>query len=285
MNENCETWMCGMKERTDLRVSGYRNAPLGIYAMVCISCLCFVPSITVGQTTDSTGEAIETTRSALEQWVETQRITSKEKQDLTLAKEVLNARIELVQRQIESLQEKIEEAETNIAETDKNRNAMLVENEKLKESSTALGDTLFALETRTKQLLQRLPDPIRDRVKPLSQRISDATDETKLSVAERFQNVVGILNEVDKFNRDITVNSEVRSLPDGTSAEVTALYLGIGQGYYVGMNGTIAGIGMATEAGWDWKPANDAAEPISQAIAVLKNERPATFIQLPIEIQ
>ncbi|MBZ0257309.1 DUF3450 domain-containing protein, partial [bacterium] len=120
---------------------------------------------------------------------------------------------------------------------------------------------------------------------PLSQRLPDGSEEIKISVSERFQNVVGILNEVDKFNRDISVNSEVHELPDGSSAEVSALYLGIGQSYYVGSNGSVAGVGTVSDQEWAWKPANDAAAQISQAIAILKNELPALFVLLPVEIQ
>mgnify|MGYP006282916763 CR=1 FL=1 len=234
---------------------------------------------------ESNAAKIENTRTALERWVETQRIISKEKRDLELAKEILNERIELMEREIESLRAKIDEAKKNIAETNKKRGELLAENDELKEASEALGDVLVSLEERTNQLLRRLPDPIRERLKPLSQRLPQKKGETKLSISERFQNVVGILNEVDKFNGEITVASEIRTLPDGASAEVTALYLGVGEGYYVGANEKIAGVGSATNEGWVWKPASEYAARIAQVIAILKNEQAASFVQLPIEIQ
>ena len=84
---------------------------------------------------------------------------------------------------------------------------------------------------------------------------------------------------------EILVTSEVRALPDGSSAEVTAIYLGLGQGYYSGANGSIAGVGTATEEGWEWTPADDAAPEIARVVAILKNEEAAAFVQLPVEIQ
>jgi hypothetical protein len=227
---------------------------------------------------------IEGTRTTLEKWVETQRIIGQEKRDLALAKETLNERIRLVQREIESLRGKIGTAEESIAEADKKRAEMVEENEKLKKASASLGEILVSLETRTKQLLQRLPDPISERVKLLSQRLPEDAKQTKLRVSERFENVVGIVNEVDKFNREISVTSEVRALPGGTSIEVAALYVGISRGYYVGGNGTMAGIGTATDK-WTWQHNNDAAPQIAEAIAILKNEKVASFIQLPVEIE
>ncbi len=234
---------------------------------------------------DSNAAAIDKTRATLEQWVQTQRVISQEKRDWTLAREILGQKIELVQREIESLQAKIKDANSSIADADAKRAEMIKDNDKLKEASSALDKTLITLEERIKRLIRRLPDPIRERIKPLSQRIPEKPDQTKLSVSERFQNIVGILNEVDKFNRDITVTSEVRNFPDGSSVEVAALYIGIGQAYYVGAKGAVAGIGLATDQGWAWKPNNQAAPQIAELIAIFKNETTASFVRVPVEIQ
>ncbi|MBN2512045.1 MAG: DUF3450 family protein [Sedimentisphaerales bacterium] len=234
---------------------------------------------------DGTPQTIEETRLALEKWVETQRIISQEKHDLALAVEMLNERIGLVQREIESLQAKITESESGIAQMDTKKADLVEENDKLKQASASLGDTIAALEERTRQLLVRLPDPIRERVKPLSQRLPEKGAQTKLSVAERFQNTVGILNEVDKFNREITLTSEVRTLPDGTSVEVTAVYIGIGYGCYASANGAVAGTGTAAETGWIWTANNAVASQITDVIAILKNEKVASFVQLPMDIR
>ncbi len=229
------------------------------------------------------GPSISDTRDQLEKWVETRRVISKERQDWALGQEMLKERLALVQREIDSLREKITQTQSSVGEADKKRQELMDENEKLKSASGELAAIIGALEQRVGKMLPSLPDPIRDRVKPLSQRLPADAATTKLSLSERFQNVVGILNEVNKFNRELTLTSEVRSLPDGTSAEVTALYLGVGQGYYVGAGGRVAGVGRPTSEGWTWTPANDIAPRVSDAIAVLKNEKVASFVQMPLE--
>jgi len=234
---------------------------------------------------DSAENPVGTARATIEQWVETRRIISKEQRDWKLGREMLSERIEIVQNEIESLRAKIANAEESIAEADKKRAELIEENEKLKEASSALDSTVITLEQRTSELLRRLPEPIRQRVKPLSQRISDDPQESKLSLAERFQNVVGILNEVNKFNREITLTSEVRSLPDGSSAEVTAMYIGIGQGYYVNASATVAGVGTASADEWIWTPNNTVAADIARAVAILKNEQLAQFVPLPVQVK
>jgi FtsZ-binding cell division protein ZapB len=230
-------------------------------------------------------EKLDGTRAALEKWVEIRRLISREQRDWALGKEVLLDRIDLVKREIETLKTRIREAEESIAEADKKRSELVDENEHLKQASATLKATAATLETRTKALLVRLPDPIKERVKPLSQRIPEDPSETKLSLSERYMNVVGILNAANKFNREITVTSEVRTLGNGKTAEVTALYVGIGQAYYVSADKTAAGYGTVSGDGWIWTPANDAAEEVARAIAILKNEDVADFVLLPVRIQ
>jgi FtsZ-binding cell division protein ZapB len=230
-------------------------------------------------------DQLKDTRSALQMWVENQRIISEERRDLVLAKEMLNERIDVVQREIDLLREKIAEAQKSITEADKSREKLIKENEALKAAAAGLAERVVPLENRIRNVLQRLPDPIRERVKPLSQRLPEDPEQTKVSLSERYQNIVGILNEVNKFNREISVTSEVRQLPNGSSAEVTAMYIGIGQGYYVGANQTVAGIGRSAESGWTWEPINQAAARIAHAIAILNNEQVASFVSLPMEAE
>lgn len=244
-------------------------------AMLCVMC---------GALGASQKRDIDGTRAVLEKWVETRRILSQEKRDFELAKQMLAERIELVQREIHSLREKIGQAEDAIAEMDKKRAEMAAENDALKAASASLVSVVGALEDHTRQLLTRLPDPIRERVKPLSQRLPENVDDTKQTISMRFQNIVGILNEINKFNREITITSEVRTLSDGSSVEVTALYIGISRGYYIGANGTVAGVGAATADGWVWMPDNAAAPAIADAVAILKNEKIASFVHLPLDL-
>ncbi|GJM23137.1 MAG: hypothetical protein DHS20C15_30520 [Planctomycetota bacterium] len=233
---------------------------------------------------ESSKPAIADTRSALSEWVATRRLLSQEKRDWVLGREVLVDRIEVMGAEIDSFRERVGEAEATIAETDAKRAELFDENEALKLSATELAATVLALETRTRTLLARLPDPIREKVKPLSQRFPEDPADTKLGLGERFQNIVGVLNEVNKFHGEITLASEVRRLPDGSSVEVTSLYLGVSQGYYANASGTLAGVGSAGPDGWSWRPANQAAAKIRQAIAIAQAEQPAAFVPLPMHI-
>lgn len=232
---------------------------------------------------ESDGE-IDGTRTALEKWVETRRLISREKRDWEEGRQLVRDRLELVQREIDSLQARTAGAEENLAEADRRRMELFQENAELKEASASYAVTLEDLEQQTLSLLPRLPEPVIERVRNLSQRVPKDPAATKLSLSERYMNIVGILNEVDRFNREISLKSEVHELPDGSTAEVAVFYVGLGQAYYVTNNGEHAGVGSATAEAWVWTPNDDAAANIQKAINILKNEVTAEYVRLPIQL-
>jgi hypothetical protein len=206
-------------------------------------------------------DRIETARATLEKWLLTQQLIAKEKADWALGRQTLQDQIELVQRELDA------------------------ERARLETATASLADAAGVLEQRTRELLLRLPEPIRVRVRPLSQRLPEKPEEQRPALGPRFETVVGLLNEVDKFQREVTLTSEVRELGDGTAAEVTALYLGLGQGWYVGVGGRVAGVGRAEPEGWTWSALNGAAPAVAEAIAILKNEKVARFVPLPLGVR
>lgn len=230
------------------------------------------------------GERIDSTREILDRWVETRRIISEEVREWALGKEILESRIDVVKRDLAGAKERVAETEKSITEADRKRAELVEQSEKLKGASAELAATAAALETRVKELVRRLPDPIREKIRPLSQRLPEDSAKSELPIAVRFQNLVGIVNEVNKFAREITMTSEIRKLADGSSAEVTVVYIGLAQAYYTGGGGKIAGFGAAGPEGWSWTVANEMAPQVSKLVAILKNESPAEFVPLPLKV-
>jgi hypothetical protein len=232
-----------------------------------------------------TVQVLDDTRSTLALWVETQQVISKEKEDWQVGGELLQQRIDLIQGEINALEQKITETRLSITEADEKRRALVDENDAYKQASSTLDGAIVILETKTRQLLGTLPEPIVERITPLARRLPADSARTEQSLSERFQNVIGILNEVNKFNGEITVASEVRAMPDGSTAEVRALYIGVSLGYYVTSNGDAAGVGEPSAEGWQWRPADELAGEISRAIAILNNEDVPAYVPLPARVQ
>jgi septal ring factor EnvC (AmiA/AmiB activator) len=233
---------------------------------------------------EATGPDVDGTRAALANWAETSRLLSKEKQDWQLGKETLRDRIDLLRREIATMQKRITDAEASIDTTDKKRGELAAEDEHRKVTEKMLQERVQQLERSTLDLLPRLPEPLREQVKPVSQLIPTRPEEVKTRLDERYRNVLYVCKQVHKWNREITLKSEVHTQPNGTSVEVAVMYVGIGQGYYASGDGKVAGAGTATAAGWVWTPNNELATDIALAIAILKNEKVAQFVRLPVQI-
>lgn len=254
-----------------------------LHALAPILAAALLSGAVAAQGTDS--ELIDSARATLDQWVDTQRLISKEKEDWRLQKDVLEQRIELIESEIAALRDKIDETRGHIGESDAARRDLDARNDALQQAGARLAATIGPLESRVRGEVAWLPGPLRERIAPLAQRIPADPATTELSLSARYQNVIGVLNEINKFNRVVTTASEVRQLPDGTTAEVRALYLGLGQGYYVTKNAETAGIGRPGADGWVWTPADEIAPEIARAIAILENEQVPAYVPLPVTVE
>lgn len=241
-------------------------------------------------------ERMNTTREALRKWVDTRKTISKTKHNLDEAVELLNERIDMVSSQIESIKERTKESRGVIAEQEKKKSRFEATLEKLSSAADSLDGTVDTLENRTAALLERVPRHVREdtMIATLSRSFTEdpnaAKDpdsgKKKLSLSQRFQNVVGVLNKLNKLSREIKVLPNRVKLADGREAEVKTVFLGFGQAYYIGGNGKIAGVGRLGDDGkWTWSAANDAAEQIARVMAILQDEKPAAFVQVPVEIK
>jgi len=244
-----------------------------------------VGTLAVGaRSDDETTERMQTTRGTLEQWIETNRVLSREKTDWKLGKELLDGQVAVVRREIASLRDKITGATQSITEADSETGGVAEEHERLVAAAEVLDESIGVFELRTRELLARLPGPLQDRVKPLSQKLPEDPDNATQSLSDRYVAVVGILNEIDKFNLEVALFSEVITLSNDDLAEVSTMYMGIGQGYYVSADGKHAGVGFSTPDGWKWRAKDGAAPDIAKAIAIRRNEQMAEYVRLPVHL-
>jgi len=220
----------------------------------------------------------------MSKWIETQQIISKERKEWQQGKEILVGRLELVKKEIATLEEKTKEAQSSVAEADKKRNDLLAENDQLKAAGTQLTEAVTGMEVEVRRLFRLLPAPIQTKLQPLYQRIPEDPAKTRVSAAERFQNVLGILNELNKANSEIAVSYEVHSLSDGKPSEVKVIYVGLAQAYYVSTRGE-AGIGRPTADGWKWEPSKAIARDVFTALEILQGKGTPVFVPLPARLQ
>lgn len=223
-------------------------------------------------------------RGTLDKWVETQQILSREKKDWLQARELLTSRIQLVKDEIAQLRQKVDENHKSEQDFQKFRSESVGERDAVKTVSAELATEAAALEGKVRSLYKALPESMRDKVQPLYDRMPLNPETAKVTVAERYQNVLGILNEMNRLNGEITVASEIRSLSDGKPSEVKTIYLGLGQAWYLSARGE-AGVGRPGPDGWKWQPAPQVAADVGRVLEILQNKASPKFIPLPVTIQ
>jgi hypothetical protein len=228
--------------------------------------------------------SLEETRIMMGKWTETQQIISRERKDWQQGKEILQGRLELVKKEISTLEDKTKQAQATIAEADKKRKDQLAEDEQLRVAGGQLAEAVAAMEAEVRRLFKVLPDPVQARLQPLYKRIPEDPNKVRVSTAERFQNVLGILNEVNKANNEISVSYEVRNLADGRPSEVKVIYVGLAQAYYVSARGE-AGIGRPTAEGWKWEPLEAISKDVLMALEVLEGKHTPVIVPLPARLQ
>ena len=228
--------------------------------------------------------SLEQARLTLGKWIETQQIISKERNDWQQGKEILAGRVELVGKEVSVLRERITQSEAAVAESDRKKQELVKRNDELKATTAQLAAAVVAMEAEIRKLARMMPEHVATKMQPLLQRIPSEGAQSRVSTAERFQNVLGILNELNRANSEITVAYEVRTLADGSSSEVQVIYVGLASAYYISPRGE-AGVGRPGPDGWSWRPVPDAADDILLALEVIQGKHVPTFVPLPISLQ
>jgi hypothetical protein len=237
-----------------------------------------------GAAEQPTFENVQAERETIGKWVATEKLIYQERRDWQQAKEILLSRIELVEQEIATLEAKLAETRQAAAVSQARRDEAGRATTQLAAQGRRLADTVAHLEHEVRALQPILPQPVQERTVALYQRIPEDPRATKVSVAERFQNVLGILNEITKANSEISLATEIRMLAGGKPSEVKTVYLGLAQAYYLSAGGE-AGIGRPDETGWTWTAVPEIAPRVLEIVEILEGKAQPRFVPLPVKVQ
>lgn len=230
-------------------------------------------------------ESIENTRSVLEQWVETQQIISKEKTSWRTEQAILQDTQSLLSHELDRLNSAIDDLEASASAADADRSNLTEEKESQLAAANVVKSNIGSLETKLKEIVKTLPEPLVEKIKPLIRRLPQDSNNTKLSLGERVQNIVGILSQADKFNTTITLSNESREISDGKVIQVTTLYWGLAGAYFVDNAGSYAGIGKPGSDGWEWSQVEGVGAQIKQLLDIYEGTEEIQFVDLPANVR
>lgn len=218
---------------------------------------------------------IEQTQQAVSDYVFSRQQIAQSKNEWKVYKEVSDRRIEFFESEIESLLAQIEAAENTVSSAQETISAKQDEIAVLRRANKVVLDLAPEYEARIRNLSKSLPPPLTTKLSALL----DSLGKPK-QAAQRMAIVIGILNEIDKFNSEWTIDGDQVG-----NTTVNVLYMGLAMGFYADENGAVGGIMVPTADGWERREDNSLAPAISTLIKYRLGEvKPATFIALPIEI-
>jgi len=225
------------------------------------------------------------TRATLEQWVQTRQLISKTKGDWQSDRETLEQTVQLYERELKSIDEQMAKVSTNNTQVAKERDEALALQKHSNETLEGARQFATDFEVRAKKFALRLPTPLQDILKPLLARLPADPANTKMLAAERLQVLVGVLNELDKFNNAVNLFNEKRKNSKGEEVAVQTVYVGLGAAYFVNEAGDFAGTGAPGKDGWEWTVKSEIAPTVQEVVKIYRNERTARFVTLPVAIR
>ena len=228
---------------------------------------------------------LATARTSLENWVQTRQLISKTRGDWQADKETLQQTTLMLERELKGVEDKFSKLSTNNVLAEKERAEAEASIKASNEGLAPAQQFAAEFEGKIRALVPRLPDPLKDILKPMLARLPAEGSNTTMKATERVQAIVAILNEMDKFNNALNVFSEKRKNAGGAEVSVETVYVGLGAAYFVNDSGDFAGLGTPGASGWEWSTKPEVAGHVREVIRVYRNERPAKFVSLPVSIK
>jgi hypothetical protein len=241
--------------------------------------------VALGLSSSAAESTLADTRLTMEKLVQSRQLISKTQADWQADKEILEQTIQLFERELKLVEEQMSKLSTNSAQVEKERVQAETSRKASEDSLGKAREFATTLETEIKSLVPRLPVPLQDILKPMLNKLPADAANTKMAATERTQVLVGILNELDKFNNGVAIFSEKRKNDKGDEVAVETVYIGLGAAYFVNEADDFAGLGSPGSAGWEWTNQPEIAASVREVIRIYRNERAARFVPLPATIR
>jgi hypothetical protein len=221
----------------------------------------------------------EEVQSKLAQWVKTRQLISEESSAWAAEKATLTGLNEVRLRESGQLDEFIAAAGERVSEIDGKRAAFEKEETELKAWRGEMEKRVAELEAQIRPLLARFPLPLRLKVEDALIRLESPDPDQPLQ--NRSRDLLLVLQAYLDFQNSLTVDSDIREI-NGARREVTLLYLGMSQAWYVDGEGKYSGYGVPTDTGWVWTEDNSIAARIRSALDMQARRAAPAFVKLPL---
>lgn len=225
---------------------------------------------------------LQTIEKSAREWVKTRTETVRLETEWASERGLLASTVEGMKERAQLLEEKHAEWKAKTAEE-------RTELDGLEAKRAAAASEVAAVEARLSALTAELM-----RLRPgLPPRLSDALEMsfrslagTELSVGERMQLAMTVLNRCAQFNRGITQGEEVLTLEGEAGAKsLEAIYWGLSHGYALDRASGRAWFGSPKGERWQWEPRPEATAQVEQLIAIHTDRADPAFVSVPAHVK
>lgn len=231
-------------------------------------------------------QLIESTRAALEEWVDVRREISEETADWNSQQDILSNQIELLKVEIAQYEEEIARAAEETTAAEQGQAQLQDERQQIARNIDVVEEALPQLEAAIRELQPFFPVHLTETetMRQLSGQLPQER-ETNRPVGDRTVVVLGILGEIHKFNNTVTLQTILRQFGD-QNLNLRVMYLGTAQAYFVSDDGSQAGRYMPAAGGWEWIDDPDLATDIERSVRFYRGDATVApeYIGLPVEL-
>lgn len=207
-------------------------------------------------------------------------------------KQQLENRVTLLDREAGVLKEMLEEASGDVSEVDERRQELTAEQQKLEEQQARMESAVERAVIRLQALAIRIPPPLeKDWQKGLEQ-----LSREEMTLSEKLEKILSLSKSAEQFERRIALHRDVMALPAQDQSlrnvQVTQIYMGLSQGWYVNSTGDRFGYGYADADGWHWQHMTEQhqeagevavdAKQLLRIVAMIENPTQAEYVTLPV---
>ena len=229
----------------------------------------------------STADSLESVQDSARKWIEIRLETSQLESDWAWQKDLLQSMEQSLSFRVGELGDR--EA-LLLAQTATQREAV----EQSREQVARLRADLAVLENDIGEVVQTLQD-LRAFFPPsLSDSLELAfksLEDPSLSLGERMQLVVTVLNRCQQFNDMISCREEtIGKRAEGSQKVMSVIYWGLSHAYALDRSTGDTFLGQPGEAGWTWTPRDGIEPEVRKLIEVFNEETDPVLVKAPVRV-
>jgi len=205
----------------------------------------------------------------------------------------LDRRQQLLTTEKASLKETLAQAEGSTSDVDQRRNELLSRQEKLEKEQATLSLQINKAASFLEIKKNQMPPPLAEEI---TQKLV-FLNQSGLSQSERLEKLLSIYKLISEFDQRVAINKSKLEIPAENEGhktlQVTQIFLGLSQGWYLSDDASQYGYGRATELGWKWWSNEEVEQELGQRmdlselknlIAIAENPTLADLVTLPIKL-